>query len=269
MFPMLISVIIPTYKPQSYIWDCLNSLKNQSFDKSKFEIVIILNGCKEPYESLIQSFINDNLKGHNVIFLQVDEGGVSNARNLALDIVTGEYITFLDDDDFLSPSFLQEMYNKADIETVALSNTLTVRESDRKIWDCSYLVSDTFKRKCHGGRQLFYKARKYFSGPVMKLIHKDIIGNRRFNPKFSVGEDSQFMFLISDRIKYVDFTSENAIYYRRLRDGSAVTSLSYKQKLINVTKMIPSYSTVFIKGFPHYNVYFFITRILGSLHSLI
>ena len=54
---MKISVIIPTYKPKEYIWECLDSLKSQTFDKKEFEIILILNGCKEPYYSEIDKYI--------------------------------------------------------------------------------------------------------------------------------------------------------------------------------------------------------------------
>lgn len=82
---MDISVIIPTYKPQSYIWECLDSLKNQTFAKERFEIILVLNGCREPYYSQIHAYIENNLHGYNVNFIQTDQGGVSNARNIALD----------------------------------------------------------------------------------------------------------------------------------------------------------------------------------------
>ena len=102
---MKISVIIPTYKPGAYIWECLDSLRNQTLPKEDFELILVLNGCKDPYYSQIQEYIDKNLIGNNVNFIQTDTGGVSNARNIALDVAKGEYITFIDDDDYISASF--------------------------------------------------------------------------------------------------------------------------------------------------------------------
>lgn len=265
---MKISVIIPTYKPQSYLWDCLDSIKNQTFNYNDFELLIILNGCNEPYSSSIKSFIESQLNELNVNFIQIDKGGVSNARNIALDNAKGEYITFIDDDDYISPCYLEELYKIADESTIALSNTEAVYDI-KNVIDNSDAISNTFKFLSPKGKQKFYKAKKYFSGPCMKLIHKEIIKERRFDANFTVGEDSQFMFLISDRIKYVDFTSSNAIYYRRVRAGSAMSSFSYMDKVRNLNKTIPSYTKIFLKGFPNYNFYFYLTRILGALHSLL
>ena len=88
---MKISVIIPTYKPLSYLWECLNSLIQQTYPKTDFEIILVLNGCCEPYKSDINHYIATSMQGVNINFIQIDEGGVSNARNIALDKAKGEY----------------------------------------------------------------------------------------------------------------------------------------------------------------------------------
>ena len=103
---MKITVIIPTYKPKDYLWECLNSLVRQTLSKNCFEVIIVLNGCAEPWKSQVEDFINCNMQGVDVNFIYTEMGGVSNARNIALDIAKGDYITFLDDDDYLSPRAL-------------------------------------------------------------------------------------------------------------------------------------------------------------------
>ena len=104
-----ISVIIPTYKPQDYLWECLDSLLIQTFPKEDFEIILVLNGCIEPYKSKIEQYIVDKMQGVNVNFIHTEVGGVSNARNIALDQTRGEFITFLDDDDYFSKTTLERI----------------------------------------------------------------------------------------------------------------------------------------------------------------
>ena len=53
---MKISVIIPTYKPQVYLWECLDTVYAQTFSKKEFEVILVLNGCNEPYNSQIQEY---------------------------------------------------------------------------------------------------------------------------------------------------------------------------------------------------------------------
>ncbi len=59
---MLISVIIPTYKPEDYLFDCLFSIKNQTISHESFEIIIVLNGCKYPYQEQIEIFMEKHFE---------------------------------------------------------------------------------------------------------------------------------------------------------------------------------------------------------------
>ena len=107
---MKISVIVPTYKPQTYLWECLDSIYNQTFPKTDYELVLVLNGCNEPYNTQIKEWLSKH-EDLQVQYFQIDEGGVSNARNIALNNAKGKYVTFIDDDDLISFSFLEELYD--------------------------------------------------------------------------------------------------------------------------------------------------------------
>lgn len=267
----LVSVIIPTYKPGDYLKECLESLQAQTFSKDKFEVILVLNGCDEPYRSRIEDFkYSSDL---NIVFIQTDRSGVSNARNIALNVVRGNFITFIDDDDYVSPSYLEELYKHASEDTVSLSNTYAFDDKgiidDRIFYDLS--ITKVFNNLNGHGKEAFSdKVRKYFMGPCMKLIPVGIIGDRRFNRRFQNGEDALFMFLISDRYKYVDFTSKDAIYYRRFREGSAFCSTKpvfYSIK--NFCKLVALYTFYWIKNPFKYNFKFFLTRLAASAKYLI
>ena len=126
----LISVIIPTYKPQSYIWECLESLVNQTFPRRHFEVILVLNGCTEPWKSQIEDYISKKMLGMNVNFIHTRQGGVSNARNIALDAAIGEYVTFIDDDDFVSEHYLEKLYAKASTDTISLCYPYAFNDGD-------------------------------------------------------------------------------------------------------------------------------------------
>ena len=128
---MEISVIIPTYKPQDYLWECLDSLDAQTFPKEKFEVILVLNGCDEPYKSQIERYIEEHKKALNIKLIHTLQGGVSNARNIALDHAEGKYICFIDDDDYVSPSYLQELYSKASDDTIVISNTYYFKDGSK------------------------------------------------------------------------------------------------------------------------------------------
>lgn len=264
---MKISVVIPTYKPQAYLWECLDSLVAQTFPKEEFEVILVLNGCTEPWKSQIQKYIDSKMKGMNVKFIHSEQGGVSNARNLALDKAEGEYVTFIDDDDYISSTYLEEMLALASSDTMVLAKPIAFWDETREVK--KYRITQEYIKCAPKGRQQASKARKFFSGPCMKLIPMSFIQGRRYDPRFKNGEDSLFMFLISDKFKDVVFTSENAIYYRRVRKNSATTIYRSRwQMIMNSLRMIVVIISIYLKRPWAYNFDFFITRVLGNVHSM-
>lgn len=265
---MKISVIIPTYKPQAYLCECLDSLVNQTIEKGLFEVILVLNGCTEPWKSKIESYIADKMQGMNVQFIHTEQGGVSNARNLALDVVKGEFVTFIDDDDYVSPSYLEELLEKASPDVVSLSYAYAFDDGMPEIQK-KYSVTLTYDYcVTNGVTRLASKARKYFSGPWMKLIPFSFIQERRFDVRFKNGEDSLFMFLISDRINKVSFTSMNAVYYRRFRQESASTRRRIcGEKVRSSLKVMCEYTKVYLHG--GYNLYFYSSRIVAEIIFII
>lgn len=265
---MNISVIIPTYKPGDYIWNCLDSINVQTFPKKDYEVIIVLNGCDEPYLSDIRRYIVSHTMV-NWMLIHSKEGGVSNARNKALDIAKGDYITFIDDDDFVSSTYLEELYLNASPDTISLCYPLSF-DDGKDNYQPYYVTEDYFRCLEMKGDIRYLKARRFFGGPVYKLLHRDIIGDRRFDTKFKNSEDSLFMFLISDKFKYIRFTSNNAVYFRRLRSGSAISSQrSFIRILNNSLLIIWNYICIYFKNYKNYSLSFFVTRCLGQFHIII
>lgn len=103
----------------------------------------------------------------------------------------------------------------------------------------------------------------------MKLMHRELIGGRKFNTAFKNGEDSLFLFEISDRFDKVDFTSPNAIYYRNIRVGSATTSLSLYRRLLNCLKLAREYTRIYFSNTKKYNIRFYVLHLAGVLKTII
>lgn len=262
-----ISVIIPTYKPGNYILECIDSMCQQTLNSDYYEIVIVVNGCKEPYVSKIKNYIASKQYSVTISIQQTDTPGVSNARNMGLDVAEGEYITFVDDDDFVSPSYLEELYGKATQDTVAISNELRYNEKEDTTTEESWSLE--YNKKAPNGKQPYSGIRKFFSGPGMKLIHRDTIASYRFDARFTNGEDSLFMFAISANMKYVNFSSPNAIYYRRVRAGSAMSKERNVRIMIrNRVRMIVEFFRIYSTNPKAYSFRFLLTRIMGCLHSI-
>lgn len=264
-----ISVIIPTYQPQYYLWDCLNSLANQTFPKKDFEIILVLNGIKEPYKSNIDSFIAAKMKGFNINFIYTEIKGVSNARNIALDNVKGKYVAFIDDDDFISPNYLKELYKNVNEKVISLCYPYAFNDGDLTN-QLQYSLTNVYN-KYHNKTNISIstQVRKYFSGPCMKLIPMNFIKNRRFDIRFTNGEDSLFMFLISNKFQYFTFTHQDAIYYRRYRINSAFTRKRNRKDIVkNELRRMWQYTSIYFRAPAYYNLNFYLTRMFGAIKSM-
>ena len=263
-----ISVIVPTYKPKEYLWECLSSLCAQTLSPNQFEILLILNGCCEPWKGTIEAYITSNMQGINIKLMQTDLPGVSNARNFGLDRAQGEYIAFVDDDDYVSPCYLEELLYKSSQDTVAICYPFAFNDGQSGV-QLPYAMTLLYKKIAPRGRQRLMKGKSFFSGPCMKLFHRSIIRNVRFDNKLKVGEDTTFMFVISDCIKFIDFTTRDSVYYRRFRQGSAVTTKrTFKERFNSNMYQLRSYISSFIKNPFKYNFLFFLTRCGGCVKGV-
>jgi glycosyltransferase involved in cell wall biosynthesis len=264
---MSVSVIIPTYKPQEYLFNCLDSLCLQTLNKDQFEVIIVLNGPKNPYFDLIDSYIQTHFDIINIRTLYSDIPGVSNARNKGIDEALSKYITFIDDDDVVSKTFLEELLAKAHEDCLVISNVYGIDDTTGKAYE--YLLSKEYKKIARIETPSFFTARRLLSPVWCKIIPQKVINGDRFPTDFALGEDSLFMFNISRRIKDIRITSPDAVYYVRHRNGSASRRhYSYWFRILLAFRTTFRYFFIYIRTPFSYNFPFFMTRIAATLRKL-
>ncbi|MBQ8050751.1 MAG: glycosyltransferase family 2 protein [Bacteroidaceae bacterium] len=255
-----ISVVIPSYRPQRYTFECLESLKRQTLSPEEYEVIVILNGDKAPYYSQLEEALPANGR-----LLYSPAASACSSRNMGLDEARGEYICFIDDDDLVSPSYLEELLKHARRDVIAASNCLSVYD-DGHTGENPY--TQEYKRCAEKGVQPFYQPKKIFSVPWMKLIHRDVIGDRRFDEHFPSGQDALLMFEISDRMEKVRFASSDAVYYWRQRGGS-LHKLNYSRLISKYGRLAWAYTRLYFGSPLQYNLLFYLTRLLASVHAII
>ena len=103
-----VSVIIPVYKVEEYLPKCLESLINQTL--KDIEIIVVNDGSPDNSEKIIKEY---SKKDKRVVYIKKENGGQGSARNLGLKKARGEYISFIDSDDWIDNDMLESMYNKA------------------------------------------------------------------------------------------------------------------------------------------------------------
>lgn len=256
-----ISVIIPTYRPHDYLWQCLDSLCQQTLQLDKFEVLIVLNGDREPYMSEIEDYARQHT-ALNIEILYSLQAGVSVARNVGIEKSNGKYLCFLDDDDWLSPVFLEELLAKAADDTVVFANVMSYKDSDGCVDE--YYISQVFRKTSAQTDCSLLSVRRLCNSACFKLIPRKIILTTRFDTRYKISEDALFMTTLSNRFQKFRFTSPDAIYYRRIRQGSA----TYRKKPIgqmlkNNVSLILSLIRIYFSDVRRYNLKYFLMQCLG------
>ena len=266
---MDVSVIIPTYKPGDYIWQCLNSLKDQTLSYDKYELIIVVNGCCEPYYSDILSYLDKCNQRLYATVLQTDKGGVSNARNMGLDVAKGQYVCFIDDDDWVSPTYLEGLLSAATgVDSVVVANVKNYDENTSFLRD-DWLTACYDKNREAPDRASLMSCRSFMSVACCKLTALEAIGEYRFDTRFKQGEDSLFNATMSHRLKKFCIAPPDAIYFRRIRQNSAARSRSLKCIFRDNIVLAWAFVKIYLRNADQYNFRFFVTRILGCLKAVI
>jgi glycosyltransferase involved in cell wall biosynthesis len=105
-----LSIIVPVYNVEKYIERCLLSLLNQDIPKSEYEIIVVNDGTPDNSADIAQSIADKN---ENIIVVHRENGGLSAARNTGMEHAHGEYVMFVDSDDYLMPNVLASMVDTA------------------------------------------------------------------------------------------------------------------------------------------------------------
>lgn len=112
----LISVIVPVYNIEQFLPKCLDSILSQTY--TNFELLLIDDGATDSCPSICDAYTQQD---HRIKVIHKKNGGLSDARNVGLGIASGEYICFIDSDDYVSPEYLQKLYEAMKKDDVDMS----------------------------------------------------------------------------------------------------------------------------------------------------
>lgn len=181
-----VSVIIPVYKAEAYLGKCIDSVLCQTY--KNLEIILIDDGSPDNCPALCDSYAE---KDSRVKVFHKQNGGTSTARNAGLDICTGEYITFIDSDDFVSADYVEALVYG--LEAIGADLSVTDYSMDKPLRDLTksfevkgYLGREALGIYCGvGGRE---GTAPFYVMACMKLYKRSLFGNLRF-PEGRLYED--------------------------------------------------------------------------------
>lgn len=274
---MQISVIIPSYQPKAYIYDCIDSLRKQTLAHTEWEAVIVLNGPVEPYQKQIQTYL-DLYPQEPIRLLLSPERGVSRARNLGIEMTCGQYLVFIDDDDWVSPTYLEQLLHSvsdAPQSCISVCQATDYNEDTQQDERLHFLGQawQAYQPTGHEAQttkpQQLLHVRHFFSSACSKIIPRKVIGNARFQTKYTQGEDALFMAELSCRVHHISKCPPDAIYHVRCRNQSAMRSFqSYRQRIPLLFRLSLSYAAIWLKHPLAYQPLFMLSRIYATLRKL-
>lgn len=215
-----ISVIVPVYKAEKYISQCIDSILQQSF--TDFELLLIDDGSPDNSGKICDNYA---IKDSRIRVFHQENKGVSIARNLGLENANGEWITFVDSDDYILPGSLKTLYGyslKENTEIIIANSYTDINNKLIKKTFFNYSINESLKLKVVHNALWGYLIRN-------SIIKKT---KARFIEGLAYSEDCIFIhdiFYESRQILYI----KDYIYVYRTNINSACQSLNYERTAKN------------------------------------
>ncbi|KEZ50329.1 glycosyltransferase [Metabacillus indicus] len=222
-----ISVIIPVYNAEKYLEACIESLLNQTLKECEF--IFVNDGSTDRSRKIIEEKLKTSKQ---IKLINQKNNGVSSARNNGLEIAKGEYVGFVDADDFIEEEFYETLYKQAIINQsdIIISNYISYRKGEEKVI-CNPLKLDTiYQKKDILNEILPYLIESDQLNSIWNKVYKrDIIqhNNILFPNNLSLGEDGIFNILYLNHANSLKYINYSGYYYRNV-EGSATRNIITK-----------------------------------------
>lgn len=230
---MKLSIIIPVYNVEKYINKCLDSVLGSTL--KDLEIIVINDGSTDSSLELIKKY-----KDKRIVLIDKKNGGVASARNEGLKVATGDYITFLDSDDYVDENMYKDMLDKAiegNYDLVACDTKLVYPDHEEVI---SSMIDDTKINK-----HLMVDA---YAVLWNKIYKKEIVEGIYFTKGINLCEDVEFLYKVYSRVKKLGGIKK--AYYNYVQRPGSLTYV-YDEKIYHIIDAMDN----IIKYYKDNNIY--------------
>jgi len=273
----LISVIVPIYKVEKYLSQCIDSIIGQTYQH--IEVILVDDGSPDECGNICDQYVTEDQR---VIAIHKENGGLSDARNAGILACTGDYILFIDSDDYWDTNnFLQKIVDllkdkNNPIDVIIFSWTNFYEEQNIFKEDSRQLDKTLISNKSNLEiLRILIKNDLYGASAWNKCIRKDLIkDNNLFFKKGLLSEDIEWSGRLLACINNIDILKENAYVYRRGRKNSITSSVGVKnindilntiEDAIQYSKSIENDKTLWI--YMSYFAFQYITLLI-SIHFI-
>ncbi|EOU1892848.1 glycosyltransferase [Clostridium perfringens] len=222
-----ISIIVPVYKVENYIHTCVDSILNQRF--KDFELILVDDGSPDKCGEICDEYAK---KDNRIIVIHKENGGQATARNAALDVASGEYIGFVDSDDYIEPDMYEILYK-------------ICVENECDISNCSSIIHFNKKIVVNGGHNIITHNREEAMKVLMegflydeclwtKLIKRELFEGLRI-PTGIAYEDTAFTYKLFDKANKICCIGEAK--YNYIKRENSTMDIATKEIKIDAIKI--------------------------------
>lgn len=201
-----VSVIVPVYNVENYVEKCLETLVEQTLED--IEIIVVNDGSTDHSKEIVQKIVKQFPE--KIVYVEKENGGLSDARNYGMPYAKGEYIAFLDADDYIEKDMYQKMYEIA-------------KKENSDMVECDFYWEYPDKQKKDIGE--IYQGKQEALEKIRvvawnKLIKKEVLNRAKVTfPKGYRYEDVEFTYKLIPYLEKVSFLKEPCVHYVQ-REGS-------------------------------------------------
>lgn len=248
-----ISIIVPIYNTEKYLKKCFNSLINQTL--TDIEIILVNDGSTDNSEKIIKEY---SKKYQNIKAYTKKNGGLSDARNYGVRKASGQYIAFVDSDDYVKKNMMEKLYNTAttrDLDVV-VCNTYNVYPDKKK---------DTIIEIKSNKKYSDDDIKNYLISPPMaciRLFNKSLFNNMKFKKNIYY-EDLELCPKIVNLTNKVGFVDESLYFYLQ-RNGSIMKQKKFQDKLLDIFTVLESNEKELYNKYPEEIEYMYISHLLRT-----
>lgn len=222
---IMLSVIVPVYNVEKYLARCVDSVLSQTL--SGFEMILVDDGSPDKSPEICDEYA---MKDSRVKVIHKKNGGLSSARNAGLEVCKGEYIFFIDSDDYLTDkNVLFDFMNKAKSENSDFVYSLMNHASDTKVSEikcCKRFISDN---------RLFFLSNPYFFSACNKVYKRTLLQFIHFVPG-RVNEDVDIIPLVFCNAKKVSRLDRAT--YNYYQNPCSITRCTFSEKRFDMFKSV-------------------------------
>lgn len=224
-----VSIIVPVYNVEKYLDECVQSIQKQTY--KNIEIILVDDGSPDHSPQMCDEYAQ---KDSRIKVIHKKNGGLSSARNAGIDAATGEYIMFIDSDDFIEPIMVEKL-----LELKENTNTEVVACNIDKFEGSTYKTikdKNTFKDIAVFDKQTYLKKlllRTIDCTSCNKLYQKGYIGDIRFWEGVN-NEDHLFLFKLYQKCNKIAYTDK--VYYHYRTTPNSITTKKLNDRSFDILK---------------------------------